>query len=113
MWCGILTAILVVRTLLQSDTGEVTATQHRVQFRKVLAANSFSWIGVQSMFVFMVAYVQYRLPALDDIAMGRLVSMSFLVLTVVVYNLTNLRKPLGFSSDNVLIVAMDWRNDLI
>jgi len=81
--CGILTAILVVKTLLQSDAGEVTATQHRIQFRKVLAANSFSWIGVQSMFVFMVAYVQYRSPALDDIAMGRLVSMSFLVLTVV------------------------------
>lgn len=81
--CGALTIVLVLKTLLQNDDGETTAAQHRVQFRKVLAANSFSWIGVQSMFVFMVAFVQYRLPALDDIAMGRLVSMSFLVLTVV------------------------------
>lgn len=81
--CGALTIALVARTLLQDDTGESASTQHQVQFRKVLAANSFSWIGAQSMFVFMVAYVQYRLPALEDVAMGQLVSMSFLVLTVV------------------------------
>jgi maltose/moltooligosaccharide transporter len=81
--CGALTVVLVVKTLLRNDEGEATSIQRQVQFRKVLAANSFSWIGVQSMFVFMVAYVQHRLPALDDIAMGRLVSMSFLVLTVV------------------------------
>ena len=81
--CGILTAVLVARTLLQNDAGEPISTQHRVQFQKILAANSFSWIGAQSMFVFMVAYVQYRLPALEDISMGQLVSMSFLVLTVV------------------------------
>ena len=81
--CGVVTAVLVIRTLLQGDDDASTSAQHRVQFRKVLAANSFSWIGAQSMFVFMVAYVQYRLPALEDIAMGRLVSMSFLVLTAV------------------------------
>jgi Na+/melibiose symporter-like transporter len=81
--CGALTVVLVIQTLLQKDEGESISTQHRIQFRKVLAANSFSWIGVQSMFVFMVAYVQYRIPALDDISMGQLVAMSFLVLTVV------------------------------
>ena len=81
--CGALTVVLVIKTLLRNDEGEAISTQHQVQFRKVLAANSFSWIGVQSMFVFMVAYVQYRIPALDDISMGQLVAMSFLVLTVV------------------------------
>lgn len=81
--CGALTIALVAKTLLQDDTGESASTQLKIQFRKVLAANSFSWIGAQSMFVFMVAYVQYRLPALEDLAMGQLVSMSFLVLTVV------------------------------
>lgn len=81
--CGALTVVLVAKTLLRDDTGESASTQLLLQFRKVLAANSFSWIGAQSMFVFMVAYVQYRLPAMEDVAMGRLVSMSFLVLTVV------------------------------
>ena len=39
----------------------VPRTTH-ADYRKVLAANSLSWIGMQTMFVYMIAFVQQRFP---------------------------------------------------
>jgi maltose/moltooligosaccharide transporter len=52
-------------------------------FRKVIAAHSFSWVGIQTTFVFLFAFLQQQLPNLSDIEMGRVGSMSFLVLNAV------------------------------
>jgi MFS family permease len=52
-------------------------------FRKVIAAHSFSWVGIQTTFVFLFAFLQQKLPELSDIEMGRVGSMSFLVLNAV------------------------------
>ncbi|MEM1146073.1 MAG: MFS transporter, partial [Pseudomonadota bacterium] len=79
--CVLFTALLVGQTLF-ADTGAGDADD-RVGFRKVLAAHAFSWIGVQTMFVYLFAYVQQAMPALDDFAMGRVVSISFLILNAV------------------------------
>ena len=51
-----------------------------IGFKKLLAAHSFTWIGVQTMFVYMFAYVQYKMPQLDNMKMGQIVSISFLIL---------------------------------
>ena len=44
---------------------------------------SFSWIGIQSTFVFLIAFLQQELPNLPDIELGRVGSTSFLVLNAV------------------------------
>jgi MFS family permease len=49
----------------------------------VLAANALSWIGVQTMFVYMIAFVQQRFPALDADSTGKVLSTSFLALNAV------------------------------
>ena len=54
-----------------------------VEFRKVLAAHAFSWIGVQAMFVYMIAFVQQRFPNLDPKAGGQMLSTAFFVLSLV------------------------------
>ncbi|MBW8851669.1 MAG: MFS transporter [Xanthomonadales bacterium] len=52
-------------------------------FRKVLAAHAISWFGMQSLFVYMIGFVQQRFPQLDADATGRVMSMSFLALNAV------------------------------
>jgi MFS family permease len=81
--CGLLTIILVVRALFARESGADTARKHMIGFRQVLAAHSFSWIGIQTTFVFLVIYLQDILTYLDGIAIGRVGSTSFLVLNAV------------------------------
>jgi MFS family permease len=81
--CGILTVILVARALFDRETGGDAARNHLIAFRQVLAAHSFSWIGVQTMFVFMVIYLQSVLTTLNEIDVGRVGSMGFLILSAV------------------------------
>jgi Na+/melibiose symporter-like transporter len=52
-------------------------------FRKVLAAHSLSWFGMQTLFVFMIGFVQQRFPQMDNDGTGALMSYSFLVLNAV------------------------------
>lgn len=82
-FCLALTIGLIGYSLMQNERGKSKAEAGFIGFQKVLAAHSFTWVGVQTMFVYMFAYVQYRLPELDDINMGRVVSWSFLILNAV------------------------------
>ena len=78
--CGVITAVLVIQALLEkSENGK----NHLSAFRKVIAAHSFSWVGIQTTFVFLFAFLQQKLPGMTDIEMGRVGSMSFLVLNAV------------------------------
>ncbi len=79
--CLLLTAWLVGSTLLQRESSD-GATDH-IGFQKVLAAHSFSWVGVQTMFIYTLAYVQQKMPGLSDVDAGRVISISFLVLNAV------------------------------
>ena len=81
--CGIATVFLIARALMARESGGHTAHDHLVGFRQVIAAHSFSWIGIQTTFVFLVIYLQDILTYLDDIEIGRVGSMSFLVLNAV------------------------------
>jgi maltose/moltooligosaccharide transporter len=87
MWleaaCVTFAALLFWQTLAERSSGMQFARQDLVDFRKVLAANSLSWIGVQTMFVYMISFVQHRFPDLDADASGKVLSMSFLMLNAV------------------------------
>lgn len=78
-----LAAGFIVHALLEPQPAPHSAREDLPAFRKVLAAHALSWIGVQTMFVYMIAFVQQRFPGLDDDGTGRLMSMSFLVLNAV------------------------------
>jgi MFS family permease len=81
--CLAFAAVLFWQTLTARSRGAQFARQDLVDFRKVLAANSLSWIGVQTMFVYMIAFVQQRFPELGADASGRMLSTSFLALSAV------------------------------
>ncbi len=79
--CAALTLLLFAQVLRQKERGggSFSATG----FQKVLAAHAFTWLGIQTMFIYMFAYVQDKMPGLDNVAAGRVVSLSFLILNAV------------------------------
>ena len=80
---AVVTAALLVATLAARDRGAQFVKEDLVEFRKVLAAHSFSWIGAQTMFVYMISFVQYRFPDLGAVDAGKVLSTSFVVLSAV------------------------------
>jgi MFS family permease len=76
---GVLSAGLILYTVLKKTSHLDEESQGLESFRKVLAAHSFTWIGVQTMFVYMFAYLKQNLPALSDDQLGQVISISFLV----------------------------------
>jgi maltose/moltooligosaccharide transporter len=52
-------------------------------FRKVLAAHAISWFGMQTLFVYLIGFVQQRFPSLSVNETGSLMSYSFLALNAV------------------------------
>ncbi|MCF8241840.1 MAG: MFS transporter [Melioribacteraceae bacterium] len=90
--CFIITLFFIIKVLLRSSDGLSKSEAGIVGFKKVLAAHSFTWIGIQTMFIYMFAYVQHEVygfpdnAAIDEatnIEMGRVVSISFLLLNAV------------------------------
>jgi Na+/melibiose symporter-like transporter len=77
---GLFAALLIVQALAAPSPRGEFLREDLAGFRRVLAAHSLSWIGVQTMFVYMIAFVQQRFPALDADGSGRVLSISFLVL---------------------------------
>jgi len=81
--CGLLTILLVIKSLTASERELEPDVAARVGFRKVLSAHSFSWIGIHSTFVFMFIYIQDSMSGLTGIQAGRVTTVAFLVLNAV------------------------------
>jgi len=90
--CLVITFVLILKVILKSTDNLSKYEEGILSFKKVLAAHSFTWIGIQTMFVYMFAYVQYKVYGYgqgaiisEDIQfeMGRIVSISFLLLNAV------------------------------
>jgi maltose/moltooligosaccharide transporter len=78
---GALALLLIAITLTEKQTLE--SRDDVPGFRKVLAAHSISWFGMQTLFVYMIGFVQQRFPSLSDDETGSLMSYSFLALNAV------------------------------
>ncbi|MCU0756636.1 MAG: MFS transporter [Xanthomonadales bacterium] len=78
-----LAVAFLIHALSERHPAPHQASEDLPAFRKVLAANALSWIAMQTMFVYMIAFVQQRFPDLDDRATGQLMSMAFLALNLV------------------------------
>lgn len=82
-FCGALTLVFIALTVLDKAPLGDTKAANQVEFKKVLAAHSFSWVGIQTIFVFLVPVLEIRFSGLDALALGRVSSWSFLVLNAV------------------------------
>jgi MFS family permease len=71
--CAAATAVLVGHALI-AGTGKLA------EFRKIIAAHALSWIGIQSLFIYLVSFLQHRMPWLDADALGRTTALAFLAL---------------------------------
>ncbi len=92
LFCFAVTIFFILKVILKSTKGKSKIEAGITGFKKVLAAHSFTWIGIQTMFVYMFIYVQYKVyninpgdPVSDSlqVQMGRIVSISFLILNAV------------------------------
>ena len=90
--CLVISFGFVLKIILTPDASSGKKDHSHLAFKKVLAAHSFTWIGIQTMFVYMFAYVQYKvfgfgegssIPSDTQVEMGRIVSISFLILNAV------------------------------
>jgi MFS family permease len=82
-WAEIIAAIITLYFVIMTLFTKETSDDNSIGFRKVLAAHSFSWIGVQTMFVFIIAFLQDKMPSLSDDDLGKVIAMSFLILSAV------------------------------
>ncbi len=90
--CFIITLFFIFKVLMQKSEGKSASEKGLIGFKKVLAAHSFTWIGIQTMFVYMFAYVQYKvysygegsvIPEDVSIQMGKVVTISFLIFNAI------------------------------
>lgn len=110
LFCLLITLVLVIQTLFAKETGKSKIEAGFVGFRKVLAAHSFTWIGVQAMFIYMVPYLQFKFPEMASENVGRTVSISFLILNAVgailpAFVLEPLTKKMGSVRVHFLCIA--------
>ncbi len=75
--CLVMTIFFMVKSLMTKKRDVLPV------FRKICTAHSLSWVAVQSMFVYMIAFVQQANPALEDVQIGQVMSMSFLLFNAV------------------------------
>lgn len=74
------------RELKTSQSAESATAESKTdwsQFLKLLFAHSFSWIGIQTMFVYMIGYVEQKLNPASADETGQILSISFLILNAV------------------------------
>ena len=81
--CGVLTLVLVIKSLTTSEQGHEPVVAAGIGFRKILSAHSFSWVGIHTTFVFMFIYIQSSMTSLDATQAGRVTTLAFLVLNAV------------------------------
>lgn len=98
------------RVLQTSDTTAATGSKSSYgDLYRIYAAHGFCWIGVQTMFVYMIFYVKGNMGISTDEESGQIVSLSFLVLSTVGFILpATVLEPLAirFGRVKVHTVAM-------
>lgn len=80
--CLLLTIGLITKTLIKKEQHNPDGTSE-VGFMKVLAAHSFTWLGIQSMFIYMIFFIKQNLPQLSDTETGQVFSGGLLIFSIV------------------------------
>jgi maltose/moltooligosaccharide transporter len=79
------TIALMIYTLSRKEEGKTREEGGLIGFQKILAAHSFTWIGVQTMFIYYFAFIVHRMPeqAMVDGFTERVLNWSFFSLNLV------------------------------
>lgn len=78
-----ITVFLIGKALVKKETSNSNEENGLIGFQKVLAAHSFTWVGAQTMFIYMYAYVKDKIPGLDNDALGNVVNWSFFTINLI------------------------------
>ncbi len=90
--CAVVTIAFILKSLLAKSSKDDAVANGIITYKKILAAHSFTWIGVQTMFVYLFAYVQFKVfnqtadaKISEEInaQLGRVISISFLIFNAV------------------------------
>jgi len=85
---------------------------------KLYFAHGFSWLGIQTMFVYMFAFLEQKLPAMNDMSvtdrnarLGQMIGWSFFILNAVgaiwpAFMLEPMSKKLGRVKTHAMMVAI-------
>lgn len=65
------------------DKKEKSTVTQWGQLLRIYFAHGFSWIGVQTMFVYIIAYIQQKMNPASETETGQIIAISFLVLNAV------------------------------
>ncbi|MBN1302013.1 MAG: MFS transporter [Melioribacteraceae bacterium] len=86
----ILHGLLTLKTFFKKPAHNNIEQTSRIGFQKVLSAHSFSWIGVQTMFVYMFAFIrEFKYGSDSELLpeqqneIGVIINVSFLILNAV------------------------------
>jgi maltose/moltooligosaccharide transporter len=70
----------------QNPEGNLAGTARKTQvgeLNRIYLAHAFCWLGVQTMFVYIFAFIKYEMPAMEDAAIGQTIAISFAILNTV------------------------------
>ena len=99
------------RKLEATETGEVKASATEWgELLKIYIAHAFSWVGIQTMFIYSFAFLEQRFNATDPTKLGSIIGWSFFILNGAgaifpILLLEPLAKKIGKVKTQVLAVA--------
>lgn len=65
------------------EADAVTRETRWGQLWRIYIAHAFSWLGIQTMFVYIIAFINQKLNPASDFESGQIISISFLILNTV------------------------------
>ncbi|MGE5798121.1 MAG: MFS transporter [Ignavibacteria bacterium] len=65
------------------ENKKTASRTHWGQLFRIYLAHGFSWLGIQTMFVYIIAFIQQKLSPLSDNETGQIISISFAVLNTI------------------------------
>jgi MFS family permease len=83
LFCLLLTIYGIFQVLSKPESEVLPNKNNVIGFQRILAAHSFTWMGVQTMFIYMFAFIQYKMNFLSEGDLGKVISLSFLLLNAV------------------------------
>lgn len=83
MACLLLTIYGIFQALKQPESEVANSRSNEIGFQRILAAHAFTWMGIQTMFIYMFAFIQNKMSFLSENDLGRVISLSFLLLNAV------------------------------
>lgn len=79
-FCGGVTVLLMGWVLFFKKPNARAGKDDLTEFQKIMAAHSFSWLGIQTMFVFYYPYLEHVMPDGGNRLWDGVTNLSFLVL---------------------------------